>query len=230
MKRFLNFRSGVEIYRFPFILVFCCFFLIGIGKLHSAETISQVKILSAVSAEFVKEPNSHSYIQRALKKEDLNGHSHIPGSSFFGFLNLLNPTRWFDREITEDAYDVLLKDVSVLEGSDIKRKLDFVLIRHVKRGRKPEWSWDQGYDGFSNLKKFLVDRPKNDSANSKLPIDTTLWYSDTPVLLSKLSKERKDQDRLVYVGHIHIDQELPETVKKQSVPRVNFGRFGVFSV
>ncbi|MBM9576935.1 hypothetical protein JWG45_07190 [Leptospira sp. 201903070] len=219
----------MKIFRFSIKPAFYFLFLIGIGKLHSVETISQVRILSAESATLIKEPDSHSYVQRALKKEDLNGHPHIPGSAFFELLNFLDPTRWFDREITEDAYDVLLENVSILEGENTKRKLNFVLVRHVTRGeKKPEWSWDQGYEGFSNLKTFIIDRPAIVSQNFKNPFRVTLWYSNTPVPLSKLSKDRKDKNRFVFVGHIHIDPETSDALEKLSVRHLNFGRFGVF--
>ncbi|RHX90023.1 hypothetical protein [Leptospira stimsonii] len=228
MKRFLSCSPALKTFRF-YQIAFFCFLLIGNGKVFSEESISRVRILSAKSAEFVKEPDSHSYMQRGVRKEDLNGHPHIPGSSFFAFLNFLNPARWFDRNITEDAYDILLNDVSVSTEKETFRKIDFVLIRHVTRGRKPEWSWDQGYNGFPNVKKFIVDQTTNESQNFRDPIRTTLWYSNTPVLLSKLSKNRKDDGRWVYIGHIHIDQEEnSDTGESLSVPHLNYGRFGVF--
>lgn len=228
MKRFVSYKSRTRFFQIRVSILFCVGFLIGSGKLYSVENISRVRILSADSAVFVKEPDSHFYIQRAVKKEDLKGHPHIPGSSFFEFLNFLNPTRWFDREIGEDAFDILLENVSVLDENENKKKIDFVLIRHVKRGSKPNWASDQGFDGFPNLKKFAVDRPKFESEGSEISIKITLWYSDFPVLLSKLSKERTDSNRAVYIGHVHIDGQNPRTNDGRPGVWTNFGRFGVF--
>ncbi|RHX84438.1 hypothetical protein [Leptospira stimsonii] len=201
----------------------------GNEKIHSEESISRVRILSAKSATFVKEPDSYSYVLRGVRKEDLNGHPHIPGSSFFAFLTFLNPIRWFDRKITEDAYDILLNDVSVSTENGAIKRLDFVLLRHVTIRRKPEWSWNEGYDGFPNVKKFIVDQTANESQNFRDPMRTTLWYSNTPVLLSKLSKDKNDSGQWVYIGHIHIDRETnSDTGETLSVPQLSYGRFGVF--
>lgn len=227
MKRSVSCKFVTDVFRSRFSILFCFGFLIGSGKLHSVDTISRVKILSAESAVFVKEPNSHSYIQKAVKMEDLKGHPHIPGSSFFEFLNFLNPKRWFDREITEDAFDILLENVSVLDENENRRKLDFVLIRHVTRGSKPSWDSDQGFDGFPNLKKFAVDRAKLESEDSEMPVKITLWFSNNPVLLSKLSQKKSDSNRSVYVGHVHIDRQNRRTNEKQPGTWMNFGRFGV---
>lgn len=189
---------------------------IPIVSIH-AERILKVKILSAENASFVLEPNSYTYLKKAITKEDLKGNAHVPFSKFSAYLSLFNPLNWKDRYITKDSYDVLLKNVRILGEKNRIISLESLLIRHVTH-TPPSWENYGGYSDYPDIKKYIVDLPDSNT------IEIDLWYSDEPVLLYDFTEQEADRSIYSRLGHIHLYRTSSDL---SGHTRDLYGRYGI---
>ncbi len=170
----------------------------GPGDFASSR-IRKAQILSAGGYSVVEEP--HACYAFHSSKDALRGHPHNPLNE----LRYLYPPNYFDRNLNIVTWDILLREVAVLEQG-VRKTLPRVLIRHYAYHDKPveDLARLRGVTENNchlNYMSALILQQNRDCLNQeKFVTRHLLWYREQPEPLSLYTRRRGDGAVPVHAG------------------------------